>query len=224
MSFPLYLSLRKALTHRRCLLAIENTKISTNEKSVLGGFPPITRYHATDCAGLKREFSEPNGWDIDRQMKLTKRLCQIIGDESPIGIVVGGRLSDMNAYRAALQKNTGTAFSPQVAMASLYDLCFCMSLMTIVAVVREQFPGTQVDVKIDQGKNFAGVARTGSDALKQDETVPYLKDCFGTLLPEDSTPTKGRGKSQPIDEYASALIAMSACDHGPLPRAGRLPV
>ena len=36
---------------------------------------PISRYHATDCANLKKEFDKKNGWDIKKQINLTKRLC-----------------------------------------------------------------------------------------------------------------------------------------------------
>lgn len=148
-----------------------------NEKSAIAGLPPITRYHATDCAGLKREFSSANGWDIPRQIKLTKRICEIIGSEGPWGIVVGGRVSDMKKYLGTL---------PDCPKTSLFDLCFRMSLMLIVAAVREEAPGTQVRVIIDQGKNFGSVARSGFESLKQDQTVEYLKHCFTDLVAEDS--------------------------------------
>jgi len=54
-----------------------------NRKSAVKGFPPLTRYHATDCANLKQEFDEKKGWNIDRQIRLAKRLCKIIGDAGP---------------------------------------------------------------------------------------------------------------------------------------------
>ena len=69
-----------------------------NEKSRIAGYPPITRYHARECANLKGEFAKSRGWDIDRQIKLTKRLCGIIGDEGPAGLVVGGRIKDMRGF------------------------------------------------------------------------------------------------------------------------------
>src|SRR5689334_21010047 len=62
-----------------------------NRKSALNGFPPISRYHASDCANLKNEFCEARGWTIDRQVKLSKRLCGIVAKHRPWGIVVGGR-------------------------------------------------------------------------------------------------------------------------------------
>lgn len=61
-----------------------------NRMSVKKGFPPISRYHATDCANLKNEFEESKGWSIPRQILMCKRLCKIIGQQRPAGIVVLG--------------------------------------------------------------------------------------------------------------------------------------
>lgn len=148
-----------------------------NEKSAIGGFPPISRYHASDCANLKNEFSKERGWDIDRQIKLTKRLCSVIGSVGPAGIVFGGRLSDMEA-------SLGTA--PDCPKKRLYDLCFRRVLLMIVSVIRERFPKTIVRIVIDQGKNFEAVARHSFEIMSRDESVPYLKDCFTELATEES--------------------------------------
>src|ERR1035438_8305 len=69
-----------------------------NRWSAKRNFPPISRYHATDCASLKREFSDKKGWTIPRQIRFSKRLCEIIGDAGPIGIVIGGRISDIKNF------------------------------------------------------------------------------------------------------------------------------
>jgi hypothetical protein len=69
-----------------------------SRKSALKGFPPISRYHATDCANLKREFDARRGWSIKRQIALAKRLCEIIGESGMIGIAVGGRIVDVRQH------------------------------------------------------------------------------------------------------------------------------
>src|SRR5262249_9974035 len=46
--------------------------------SIKHGFPPITRYHAADCSSLVGEFDRSKGWDNDRQLRLIKRLIEII--------------------------------------------------------------------------------------------------------------------------------------------------
>ncbi len=62
-----------------------------NRRSAKKGLHPIARYHSNpDGANLKRDFSEKNGWSIDRQIALTKRICEIIG-QHPMGGIVGGR-------------------------------------------------------------------------------------------------------------------------------------
>src|ERR1700733_9063248 len=55
--------------------------LAVNERLALGGYPPIDRYHATDCAGLYKKFSRKRGWDHERQIKFTKRICEILIEE-----------------------------------------------------------------------------------------------------------------------------------------------
>ncbi len=56
-----------------------------NRISAKKGFPPISRYHATDCANLKNDFAEDRGWDIPaRQIRLSRRICEIMGERSPV--------------------------------------------------------------------------------------------------------------------------------------------
>jgi len=148
-----------------------------NRKSAIKSLPLISRYHATDCANLKRDFDEKKGWDIERQVRFTKRLCQIIGDAGPCGIVIGGRLEDMKQYLGDIK---------DCPKASLYDVCFRMSLVTVVGMIREQFTGMTVRVIYDQTKEFGSVAKNGFEALKDDATVEYLKDCFTEIAPADS--------------------------------------
>jgi hypothetical protein len=71
-----------------------------NRRSIKKGFQPISRYHATYCAHLKKEFSEKNGWSIHRQIRLTKRLCEIIGSNAMAGFVAGGGLDDIRKHLA----------------------------------------------------------------------------------------------------------------------------
>jgi len=72
-----------------------------NRMSVKKGHPPITRYHATYCANLKKEFSATNGWSVERQIQLTKKLIGIVGnaDPQPIGIVIGLSLNELRLVR-----------------------------------------------------------------------------------------------------------------------------
>lgn len=148
-----------------------------SRRSAIKGFPPISRYHATDCANLKKEFDEKKGWDVPRQIRLTKRLCRIIGNAGPCGIVIGGRIDDMKQYLGAIEG---------CPRASLYDICFRMSLVTVVSVIRDRFPGMKVKVIYDHTEEFGSVAKNGFEALKDDDGVAYLRDCFTEIVPADS--------------------------------------
>src|ERR1017187_613683 len=47
-----------------------------SDKSVKDGLKPQARYHATHCASMVNEYA---GWKEDRQVRLTKRLLDVIG-------------------------------------------------------------------------------------------------------------------------------------------------
>ena len=56
--------------------------------------PANSRYHATYCANLKGEFGPDKGWDVDRQIQLSKRLCGIMAKHRPYGIIMGGQVGE----------------------------------------------------------------------------------------------------------------------------------
>jgi hypothetical protein len=142
-----------------------------NRRSVKKGFKPISRYHATDCAHLKREFSENNGWDIPRQIKLTKRLCEILGAHGPTGIVVGGGISDVENY---INPDTGEARS------FLYSSCFKTCLLDIAALMREHVFDARVKVFYERGE-FESLAKEAFDMFKRDD--PGMFRCLVSAEP-----------------------------------------
>jgi hypothetical protein len=148
-----------------------------NRKSAIKGFPPVSRYHATDCANLKREFDKKNGWDIQRQISLTKRLCEVIGEAGMIGIAVGGHVADVQEH-----------FDPQANTEneSLYDLCYRMILIIADSVVQENFPGSTLNVTYDQSKEFGGIAKHGFESLRREQRQRGLDGPFNELAGADS--------------------------------------
>src|SRR5258708_8353991 len=103
-----------------------------NRVSVKKGFSPISRYHATYCANLKREFSEKNGWDIPRQIRFCKRLCEIIGSNGPYAILHGGGIADVQKY-----------LPPDINLVKefLYHTSILLHLMKVGEVMKETLPG-----------------------------------------------------------------------------------
>ncbi|MGO9229117.1 MAG: hypothetical protein ACLQKA_07895 [Bryobacteraceae bacterium] len=142
-------------------LAYES-RISANR-----GCSAISRYHASDCASLKREFSEKNGWSIARQIRLTKRLSDILGGNRTTGIVVGGSIEDV-------QKHCGPGSDPPKEL--LYSLCFRMCLLGIVSLMRLRVVDARVRVFYERGE-FAGVAKESFDLTKDDQRPEYKCLC-----------------------------------------------
>ena len=66
--------------------------------SVKKGFPPISRYHASDCNSFKREFARDKGWDEARQLRLSKKLLGVISKHRPHGVVIGGSIEQFLRY------------------------------------------------------------------------------------------------------------------------------
>ena len=147
-----------------------------NRKSAQKGCPPISRYHATDCANLKNEFSERNGWNIERQIALSKKLCGIIERHRPIGIVNGGIVADLLKHWPELRSN-GDYKRP------LYYLGFITQLLEISMRMQLRFPGNQVSVFYDQSKELGPVAQTAYSQFLEDPSTRKVADCFVTCTP-----------------------------------------
>jgi hypothetical protein len=161
-----------------------------NRWSVKHGFPPISRYHATYCANLKREFSPKNGWDIPRQIRFSKRLCGIIGSNGPCGIVHGGGISDIQKH---LPRDATTAKE------LLYHTSIMLHLMTVSRVMNKRYPDDKVTIYYDRTKDFGHVARNAFDSFMKDPAAKHLSKCFITMAPmgwEDCIPL------QPVDLFA----------------------
>jgi hypothetical protein len=128
--------------------------------SINRGFRPISRYHATDCAHLKRDFSETNGSDIPRQIRLTKRLCEILGKHTPTGIVVGGGLGEVQRYLPP---------DSEEANAFLYTTCFKMCLLNIASLMREYVYEPRVRVFYERGK-FEPLAKEAFEMFRNEKS------------------------------------------------------
>jgi hypothetical protein len=145
-----------------------------NRKSAEGGFPPISRYHATDCANLKNEFNKQNGWNIDRQIRLSKKLCGIIASNAPIGIVIGGTTEDFKRNFPAEEKDLKRV---------MYRFTFIMHLLVIADVMKQKFPDDRVTVYWDRSKEYGSIARAEFDGFVKNPEVKDLARFFVTGAP-----------------------------------------
>jgi hypothetical protein len=127
------------------------------------GFPRISRYHATDCANLKREFDKKKGWTIDRQILLTKRLCEILVKAGPIALAYGGSL-------AAVQETFGT--DPNLAKQVLYKAAVLMHMIVVEEIFTRRFPSSRVQIFCDRNTDFGALAENAfRDALQEPRAI-----------------------------------------------------
>ena len=145
-----------------------------NRRSAKKGFPPISRYHATYCANLKGEFAEKFGWDIPRQIRLSKRLCEILGSHGPCAIVHGGAIAD-------IQKHLPT--EPHLAKEFLYYVSTYLHLMQVGEVMAQRFPEDRVSVYYDRSKQFGKIAQGAFDSFMADPTAKSTSKYFINMSP-----------------------------------------
>jgi hypothetical protein len=143
-----------------------------NRKSVKAGFPPISRYHATDCAGLHREFSKKNGWDIRRQIQLSSKLCGILAAHAPVGIVQGGLIEGLGRYWPDDEFRT-----------ALYFLSFGLYLIALGEKMQQGFPEDRVTVFYDDSKELGVVAQKTFKKFMEEDATKHLSKYFVTCAP-----------------------------------------
>jgi hypothetical protein len=145
------------------------------QSSISRGFPPISRYHASDCSSLQNEFDETKGWDVGRQIKLSKRLLGIIVKHRPHGVVIGGSVDlfvkhfpeDKNRWRKALY---------------YYSIALVMNELNEIR--KAHYPDEKITIFYDRGK-LSSMAAVAFHSLKNDsyasgeDLAPY----FVTMAP-----------------------------------------
>jgi hypothetical protein len=141
-------------------IAYENTKLE------MQGYPTISRYHATDCAALRKEFSAKRGWDQDRQINLTKRICKILVEEGANGAVVGGGYKDIRPY-LELQANERKF---------LYSLSFKVLILMKTTFLRNNFPDDRLKIFYDVSPEFVSIAKAAERDFRDDPATDGLTE------------------------------------------------
>jgi hypothetical protein len=136
--------------------------------AVKKGLKPISRYHSTDCGNLKKEFEAKHGWDITRQINLTKRLCEILAKHVPTGLVIGASLDDVQCF---LPPN------PDEAKILLYSMCFKMCLLQIAGLMQDVHDAS-VQIVFERGE-YDYLAKEAFDMLKPEN--PSLFGCLTSI-------------------------------------------
>jgi hypothetical protein len=141
--------------------------------SVKKGFPPISRYHASDCSSLRGEFDTSKGWDTARQIRFSKRLLDILAKGKPIGIVLGGSVDDYLRHFSSDMKQWREG---------LYYLCICAVMDQIAQIMSTYFPNDKVTVYYDRGR-FSGMASKAFHSIMDDPRNDAISKYFVTMAP-----------------------------------------
>jgi hypothetical protein len=128
------------------------------QQSIKAGFKPISRYHASDCSNLKNEFDPSEGWDVPRQIKLSKRMLGIIIKHRPHGVVIGGSVElfkkhfpeDKDRWRKALY---------------YYSIALVMNELNEIR--KFHYPAEKITIFYDRGK-LSSMATVAFNSLKND--------------------------------------------------------
>jgi hypothetical protein len=129
-----------------------------NRRSAKKQLPEIRRYHATDVESGNKEFAIKKGWPRDRRKLLNRRMCEIIGQIGPCGIVVGGRIDEIEKHTDKGNEN---------AKETLYDICFRMVLADAEQVMRLRFPERKVRAIYDDS-NYGKYIRRAFERMQTD--------------------------------------------------------
>ena len=146
------------------------------QQSIKHGFKPISRYHASDCSSLKNEFDQAEGWDVERQIKLSKRMLGIIIKRRPHGVVIGGSIElfkkhfpeDKDRWRRAL-----------------YYYSIALVMNEINEIRKAHYPTEKITIFYDKGK-LSSMADRAFRSLKDDAPVEGAEEIarhFVTMAP-----------------------------------------
>lgn len=125
----------------------------------------ISRYHASDCASLKGEFSQ---WSKDRQIRFSKRLLEIIVECEPYGVVYGASALAFLEHFPNARKNWKK---------ELYRLCMWRCLEEMGRVVRDYFNSEPVALIHDRGE----FDKMADDAFERVRDHSPYSDCFVSM-------------------------------------------
>ena len=137
------------------------------------GLPTIRRYHAADCANLKRDFK---GWDTPRQIRLTKRIIEILGHCKPVGFAAGASLAELCDAFPALKSKSANDQKWEA-----YKLCMQECLAQIGTFMHDDFPHDRVTIIHDRGE-YDSAAKSAFDEIFAATNWPH-KSYFVGIMP-----------------------------------------
>jgi hypothetical protein len=126
--------------------------------SIKKGFPPISRYHASDCSSLVGEFDRSKGWDNERQKRFSKKLLGIIAKHRPHGVVIGGSIALFQKHFPEDKKRWRQA---------MYYISIALVMNELNEIRKVHYPSERITIFYDGGK-LSPMASRAFSSLKND--------------------------------------------------------
>jgi hypothetical protein len=132
------------------------------------GLPILSRYHAAECASRTGEFA---GWTLGRQVRLVKKLQDILMVGLPRGVrsyrkpmAFGWGASTAEAGRLPL------GLSARQLRRYCYGLCVWESLKEIARIMQQYYTGEEIRFIHDQGGLYSTAKGAFDELIAQHET------------------------------------------------------
>jgi hypothetical protein len=132
----------------------------------------LERYHASDCASLKRDYE---GWTVSEQILHTKKLMGIMTRKRADVVAMSFGL-DMAAMARVFSRHKGDP------MEGTYNICVRKLMMMIHRLVRHA-DGYRVAIIHDHTNGYDGVILNAFNSMMDDPAVPHFRKLFTTIAP-----------------------------------------
>jgi len=126
-----------------------------NRISSKNGLKQLSRYKAADCASCVNEFE---GWSVPRQIRLTKKLIEIIAKHKPVAFVFGATRKELLHKFPDVDDDNWKHCA--------YYLCMVMCLAQMCQFIHKQMPWERVTIIHDQGP-FNGTAQLALNSARR---------------------------------------------------------
>ncbi len=143
--------------------------------SIKKGFPPISRYHASDCSSLLVEFDRSKGWDNERQKRFSKKLLGIIAEHRPHGVVIGGSIDLFQQHFPEDKKRWRQA---------MYYVSISLVMNELNEIRKAHYSSERITISYDSGK-LSPMASRAFCSLKNDGPIngEDIAQHFVTMAP-----------------------------------------
>jgi hypothetical protein len=178
------------------------------------GFPPISRFHASDLSNLRGEFSKSKGWNQERQKRFIKKLIEILTRKRSEPLVGISMAVIMDDWQTAYKKR-------EWAEKNVFHFLLVRCAHLMGEAVANRWPEEKVSIFHDHGP-FNEAAQAAFRSIKNDIGFPE-RHCVATVAPrlwQDCIALQSADLLA-YEGHKSALLGLTIADDEELQRCYR---